>query len=146
MRGSPSRGASLGVLLVTMGVAIAARAAGPCEQIAAVCESAGFVRGGAGAGNGLVLDCIDPIMRGSAPPRRASISLPEISAEVVAACKAQEPGCGQGAVPPALADGQAAHAVPAAAAAPMQGPTPTATTGRRPNIVFILTDDLTWNL
>jgi N-acetylglucosamine-6-sulfatase len=137
----------LGALVGALGMAIAAEAAepGPCQQIVAACESAGFVRGGAAAGNGVVRDCIEPIMRGAAPPRPASKALPEISPQVVSACREENPAFGQ--VPAqAQAGAQGPPAAPPSPAGATQRPSVAAATGRRPNIVFILTDDLAWNL
>jgi N-acetylglucosamine-6-sulfatase len=128
------------VLALAIGAAIVPPAAGQgaCEQIVAACESAGFVRGGAGAGNGLVRDCIEPVVQGTVQPRRSSRALPEISPQVVAACLGQNPTFGkvQAAPAPPPTSGAIAPVVPAASATP----------GKRPNIVFILTDDLAWNL
>lgn len=119
-----------------------ARAAeGPCEQITVSCQSAGFQRGDAKAGNGLELDCIQPIMRGTGQPRRASKPLPSIDPQIVAACKARDPRFGQ----PRNAPSSTAP-TPAATTAP-SAPLPAhpAMPGA-PNIVFVLTDDLSLNL
>jgi arylsulfatase A-like enzyme len=110
-----------------------APAQGACEQIAATCRSAGFVRGGAAAGNGLDADCIQPIIRGTTQPRRAGKPLPPVDPQVVAACKLEGTGSRQ------------ARAPGVAAAAPQTVPVVVPRNGR-PNIVFILTDDLAWNL
>jgi hypothetical protein len=67
----------------------------PCAEIVAACRQAGFVQGGAGAGNGLQLDCIAPIIQGTPQPRRASQPLPQIAPQLVAACKARNPNFGQ---------------------------------------------------
>ena len=80
---------------------------GPCREIVAACENAGFVKGDAKAGNGLWRDCIDPIMRGSSPPARDKLALPPVSPDLVAACRAKDPRFGApksaapGAPPPA---------------------------------------------
>src|SRR6202043_3273726 len=73
---------ALSVLLV-VGVSFAAPAArqaarpeGPCGDVMAACERAGFARGDARGGAGLQLDCIDPIMQGTDQPRRARMPLP----------------------------------------------------------------------
>jgi CubicO group peptidase (beta-lactamase class C family) len=73
----------------------------PCEQITAACQGAGFTQGGVRAGTGLQLDCIAPIMQGTAQPRQARNPLPQIDPRLVADCKAGNPGFGQGRVPPA---------------------------------------------
>src|SRR5262245_60883881 len=73
-----------------------------CAQIRAACQRAGFVEGGAKAGNGIQIDCIRPIMEG-APPRRAGKPLPPIDPEIVAACRMQNPNFGRGNPPQAPA-------------------------------------------
>jgi N-acetylglucosamine-6-sulfatase len=115
-----------------------ARQEGPCGQVTVACERAGFARGGAKGGVGLQLDCVDPIMQGEAQPRRARIPLPRVDPKVVEACKASNPDFGQAKTEPA---------VPAPPAAAVQNAAPQAAPGgKRPNIVFILTDDLALNL
>src|SRR5437899_6058377 len=47
----------------------AAQAAGPCRQILAACQEAGFTQGGARTGDGIQVDCVRPIMQGTAQPR-----------------------------------------------------------------------------
>jgi arylsulfatase A-like enzyme len=136
------------VLLIDAPMAAQAASQGACQQITAACEAAGFVRGGAGAGNGLLIDCIEPIMQRAAQPRRASKTLPQISPEDVAACRAQNPEFGQAQVSPPRAGAQTAltkQPLPASAAQALSLPASTAIRGR-PNIVFVLTDDLAWNL
>jgi hypothetical protein len=78
-------------------VSFAVRAApdlGVCQQVRSACLDAGFVPGGARAGNGLWKDCIDPIMRGSIQPG-ASLPLPQVNPRVVAACRTRDPAFGQ---------------------------------------------------
>jgi hypothetical protein len=74
---------------------------GPCEQITAACQAAGFTQGGARAGTGLQVDCIVPVMQGAPQPGRASKPLPQIDPQLVAACRSSNPRFGQGSVPPA---------------------------------------------
>jgi hypothetical protein len=69
---------------------------GPCDEISSACKSAGFVQGDAKQGNGLWIDCIDPIMQGVKQPPKATKPLPSISSEVVAACKQKNPKFGEG--------------------------------------------------
>jgi hypothetical protein len=57
-----------------------------CEQIKAACRDAGFVQGG-GARNGLLLDCFQPIVQGSAQPKVATRALPRINPQLVDACR-----------------------------------------------------------
>ncbi|MGE5202210.1 MAG: sulfatase [Acidobacteriota bacterium] len=135
----------LSVLVAAVAVALtliegsATAAPGPCEQIEAACQGAGFVRGGAKAGTGIQVDCVDPLMRGRGQPRRASRPLPQIDPKVVAACRAQNPHFGQANAPgPAVAS--------TAPPAPVPTPAAHARAVGRPNIVFILTDDLSTNL
>src|SRR5436305_8273411 len=47
----------------------AAPAGGPCRQIVAACDSAGFTRGSRRDGKGLMVDCVRPLLQGSAQPR-----------------------------------------------------------------------------
>jgi hypothetical protein len=68
------------------------RRAGPCAQITAACQQAGFVRNGAKSGVGIVVDCIRPIMAGL--PLQGTKSLPPMDPQVVAACKQQNPNFG----------------------------------------------------
>jgi N-acetylglucosamine-6-sulfatase len=128
----------------------AARQEGPCGQVTAACESAGFARGNAKGGAGLQVDCIGPIMQGTNQPRKARVPLPNVDPQVVAACKASNPEFGQGRGPgPAAAPVvQAPPVSPAAPAAAAPAPAPQASAGgpKRPNIIFILTDDLSLNL
>ncbi len=60
---------------------------GACDQIKTACKNAGFVLGG-GARNGLLLDCFQPIVQGTAQPKSASHPLPNINPELVNACRA----------------------------------------------------------
>ena len=113
-----------------------APARGYCRQILAACRDAGFVPGGGRAGNGLQADCVIPIMQGKAQPRKAAKPLPQVDPEVVAACKAENPSFGQG------------KGAAAASEAPPSPPLPPPAKARSgsPNIVVILTDDLSLNL
>ena len=111
----------------------------PCETVTAACEHAGFARQGAGNGAGLQVDCVNPIMQGTDQPKKASKPLPKIDPQVVAACKASNPAFGQSKAPTAEPVVQQAPPPPA--------PPPVGAAGsKRPNIVFILTDDLSLNL
>jgi hypothetical protein len=74
----------------------AARDRGACAQIRTACQNAGFSAGSNREGTGLQADCIAPIMRGSAQPKKASKPLPTIDAQLVADCKASNPRFGQG--------------------------------------------------
>jgi hypothetical protein len=60
-----------------------------------VCKQAGFIEGDYKTGNGLQVDCIDPIMRGKPQPPKAKLPLPQVSPQLVAACKAKHPSFGQ---------------------------------------------------
>lgn len=98
----PMRTSMLALCTVLLGLAAPAgaapapaKAAGPCAQIAAACKQAGFTEGYYKTGNGLQVDCIDPIMRGTPQPPKAKLPLPQVSPQLVAACKAKDPGFGQ---------------------------------------------------
>jgi N-acetylglucosamine-6-sulfatase len=142
----------MGALAVLLVVGLAAplaapagREAGPCGQVTAACERAGFARGAARAGAGLQVDCINPIMQGTDQPPRARKPLPQIDPQVVEACKASNPGFGQAKGPPPEPVAQPVPTGPPAAPAPNAPAQPAATAGKRPNIVFVLTDDLALN-
>jgi hypothetical protein len=94
--------AALGALAVTViatwCAAVAAHAAprqGPCGEIRAACEQAGFVPGGAKSGIGLAVDCVAPIMQGKPQRPKASVALPAVDAQLVEACKVRNPNFGQ---------------------------------------------------
>ncbi|HEX6802239.1 MAG TPA: protein kinase [Terriglobales bacterium] len=65
----------------------------PCAQITNACKAAGFLKGGKD-GNGIGNDCIVPIIDGTPQPADATISLPKISPDTVARCKAVNPNYG----------------------------------------------------
>jgi hypothetical protein len=67
----------------------------PCDQIILACKHAGFVEGDYKKGYGLWVDCIDPIVRGTAQPANADKPLPSVSPELVAACKQKNPNFGE---------------------------------------------------
>ena len=70
---------------------------GPCQQIMAACQQAGFVQGGAKTGAGLQVDCVRPIMQGGTFQRpKASKALPQVDQQIVAACKASNPSFRKG--------------------------------------------------
>ena len=68
----------------------------PCAQIAAACRQAGFIPNGAKTGVGIMLDCIRPIVIGTAQRMQATKPLPQIDPQVVMACKEQSPNFGKG--------------------------------------------------
>jgi hypothetical protein len=67
----------------------------PCDQIIHACKHAGFVEGDYKKGYGLWIDCIDPIMRGTKQPAIADKPLPEVSSELIQACKQKDPNFGR---------------------------------------------------
>jgi hypothetical protein len=84
----------LAILIVQAGPALAQQPGPvprPCAAIRAACQAAGFVPQGAKAGDGLVVDCIRPIMQGAPQPPRAARGLPAIDPQLIEACKAQNP-------------------------------------------------------
>jgi hypothetical protein len=99
--------AAICYIMVALGGATAAhaQAEGPCRQIAAACREAGFIQGRARNGEGIAVDCIRPLMLGTAQPRNASKPLPQIDSQIVAECKARNPDFGQAGrqAPPARA-------------------------------------------
>jgi len=106
----------------------------PCAAIRQVCLQAGFVRNGARAGEGLVIDCIRPIMQGMPQRVRASKPLPALDPALIEACRAQNPNFGMGnaqapqAMPPRTAPGLAPGQAPQYA----PGPSPQAAPGPAP--------------
>jgi hypothetical protein len=58
-----------------------------CDQIKTACKNARFVLGGR-ARNGLLVDCFQPIVQGTAQPKSASRPLPTINPQLVSACRA----------------------------------------------------------
>ena len=129
---------------VAVGVAVtfsAAKAQGqnPCEQIKTACLNAGFVAGGGAAGNGLRRDCIEPILQGRTQSRKSVKPVPAVDPETVVACNAQNPSF----VNRGAAASTQTIAPPATLPAPAGKLTSSA---QHPNIVFILTDDLSNNL
>ncbi len=66
---------------------------GPCRQIRAACEQAGFKQGGLKEGNGLVVDCVRPIVQGT-PPRPNALALPQVDPQLVDSCKQRNPNFG----------------------------------------------------
>ena len=130
---------------VAVGVAVtlpAAKAQGqnPCEQIKTACLNAGFVAGGGAAGNGLRRDCIEPILQGRTHSRKSMNPVPAVDPGTVAACNAQDPG---------VAHRGEAAASTQTSAPPTSLPAPAeklTSSAQHPNIVFILTDDLSNNL
>jgi hypothetical protein len=65
----------------------------PCAEITNACKAAGFLKGGKD-GNGIGNDCIVPIVDGTPQPADAAISLPKISPDTIARCKAINPNYG----------------------------------------------------
>ncbi len=150
-------GIPLGLLFALfMGIGVASASPpdpqqGPCAQIIAACQSAGFVQGGAKSGTGLQVDCIEPIMQGNAAENKASRPLPVVDPQVVAACKARNPKFGQPAALPANQPNQTngqqqAVPPPPPGAVPVMPAQARSGSSTRPNIVFVLTDDLSMNL
>src|SRR5258708_17546355 len=128
----------------------AALGQGACRQIRSACENAGFAQGAASSGNGLMLDCIAPIVHGRPQRRKASKLLPKVDSKVVAECLAENPDFGQmkartgggaGSSTAGTNSTGSGTAPPAASAA-----APLTNSSKHPNIIFILTDDLALNL
>ena len=107
----------------------------PCQQIRQACRDAGFAQGGARQGNGVMADCVRPILQGQAAPEGAK-PLPKVDPQVVAACKQRNPNFG----------GAQDSGAPLPAPPPPPPPASHPAKAGAPNIVFILTDDLAMNL
>jgi len=130
------------VLLVMASTTWAAEKKGPCEKITEACKNAGFVQGGASEGIGLIVDCVNPIMQGKAQPRKTSKPLPQVDPELVETCKARNPDFGQAKTHISESSDQSSPVIPltAVSVAKMNNSV------KGPNVVFILTDDLSLNL
>jgi len=133
------------IVLAVLFVASPAHGQQPCEQIKKACTNAGFVPGGASSGIGLWRDCIDPILQGRAHSRKSGKPVPQVDPKIVAACHEQDPSFGQsksagGAVVPTSPAG------PPPANVPATPPPALASSAQHPNIIFVLTDDLSMNL
>ncbi|MFI4973221.1 MAG: sulfatase [Caulobacterales bacterium] len=112
----------------------------PCQQIRKACLAAGFHQGGAKAGEGVINDCLAPLMSGLPQRPNASIPLPTVDRQLVAECKRVNPKFGGPMASMTVAPPLSANPEPV----PVAGPPPTRTD--RPNIVFILADDFSWDL
>ena len=95
------------------------------------------MRGESRDGNGIMVDCVNPIVQGRIPRRAGSRPLPEVDPQIVAACRARNAGS---------APTPSARESPAPATLPTPAASQAAGGQKRPNFVFILTDDLSWNL
>ena len=111
-----------------------------CEQIKTACVNAGFMQGAARSGVGLYHDCIDPILGKHPRSRITTKSLPKVDPKIVAACKAQDLNYGTPAASVAV------PVVPPPSTLPATSHKALASSPQHPNIVFILTDDLSMNL
>jgi lipoprotein-anchoring transpeptidase ErfK/SrfK len=85
------------LLAVALGAPTAAVAQGhgACAQIRAACQSAGFVQGAANLGIGLQVDCVAPIVRGTAQRPRARKPLPQVDPQLIAQCANSHPRFGR---------------------------------------------------
>ena len=116
----------IGLLILGMAAAgdnAAAQGQGPCQQIRAACEGAGFVQGAARDGIGLQIHCIMPIMQARQQPLSARRPLPKVDPQLVADCRARNARFGQ---PP----GSAAWLQPSPGLAPPNAIPPPAPGGR----------------
>jgi hypothetical protein len=127
-KGDEMRGSStaLGILVAaSIGSVQAAPRQPACIEIMASCEQAGFVRGDAKAGNGLFIDCVIPIVRGTPQRPRASKPLPQIDPKLVADCKIQNPNFGQRVARPPQPGESAIQASPPPQDSPINPPSET---------------------
>jgi hypothetical protein len=77
---------ALGLATACAAETASAQGQGPCAQIRAACVQAGFAPRAAREGNGIVADCIRPLMQGTPQPRRASMPLPQVDPQLVDGC------------------------------------------------------------
>ena len=83
--------AVLAVCALAAGPLQAQKAQAPCQELRAACQRAGFTAGGAKEGAGILIDCIAPIIGGTAQRPKAKKPLPQIDLQIVEACKAANP-------------------------------------------------------
>jgi len=95
MKHTRSQAAFIVGLALSLAAQCAEQPIHPCDQIIHLCKQAGFVEGDYKKGYGLWLDCIDPIMRGTKQPAIADKPLPEITQELIEACRQKDPKFGQ---------------------------------------------------
>jgi serine/threonine protein kinase len=65
-----------------------------CAQIVKACKLAGFGKGIGNTGKGLFTDCIDPLMQDKPQPQEATIPLPHVDPQTIAACQQANPEFG----------------------------------------------------
>jgi lipoprotein-anchoring transpeptidase ErfK/SrfK len=87
--------ASLLAIVLGLPTLAAAQGQGACAQIKALCQSAGFIQGAAHLGVGLQVDCIIPIVQGTAQRPKARIPLPQVDRGIVAQCVNDHPRFGR---------------------------------------------------
>src|SRR3984893_5613032 len=116
------------LLVFGMAVPMAAAAAqdqGPCAQIRAACQGAGFIQGAAREGIGLQIHCIMPIMQARAQPLTARKPLPKVNPQLVADCRARNARFGRPPPSPSQALAQPLPASPTSSGAyPSGNPSP----------------------
>jgi hypothetical protein len=117
---------AIGLMMAVASGQAEAQGMAPCAQIRAACEQVGFVQGGAREGTGLYFDCMRPIMLGMPQPPRASMPLPPVDPQLVAACRARNPNF---AGPPGPGPGPGGPASAVRPPAPPRGPAPGEPTG-----------------
>jgi lipoprotein-anchoring transpeptidase ErfK/SrfK len=91
-------GCALAMLACVMAATVttaAAQGEGACGQIRLACQGAGFAPGAALEGIGIQVHCIMPIMQARPQPPSARRPLPDIHPQLVADCRASNPGFGQ---------------------------------------------------
>jgi hypothetical protein len=125
---------AVGLAICIAVVATVARAAGPCDQITAACEKAGFVSGGGREGAGLVVHCLEPLMQQKPQPRNASKPLPRVDPQLITACAAARPAFGKARTLATETDAGPAEGAQPAPASPASTSAPAARApGQQPN-------------
>ena len=76
--------------------AASSKVEGPCQKLKDACIGAGFIPNDAKNGDGLWIDCVRPLMQGTAQPKKASKPLPTNVSGLVGDCKAKNPNFGSG--------------------------------------------------
>ena len=116
-----------------------------CVEIRLACHDAGFSRADGKHGSAIVRDCIQSILG----DRRASAdirALPAVKPQLVTACRSADPAFGRPINAAAAAARRSGRPADRALPAVEQTITPLPGGLTKPNIVFVLTDDLSMNL
>lgn len=69
---------------------------GPCKAIVEACKNAGFIEGDWKKGDGLWLDCVNPVVQHVTNVPGITKSLPTVDQGIIDKCKSKHPKFGMG--------------------------------------------------